>query len=683
MGAGYVSAYHIKALQTLPHVAIVGLADTATDRARELAGRFGISNVFDSLAAMKPERPDVIHILTPPDSHCALTLQALDMGCHVFVEKPMAPSVHECDAMIAAAQRSGRVLSVNHSAKDDPVIVQGLALVKAGAIGDVLAASFIRGSDYPPYAGGPMPSTFHLGGYPFEDIGIHGLYLLEAFLGPIADLDTRYRSTGRHPNVHFDDWHCTVECERGVGQMFLSWTARPMRNELCVYGTRGYLHIDCFLQTCAVHKVLPGPKAIGASVDAVTHAARNLYRVPRNMVSFVTGRLRPSPGIHAGVIRFHEALRTHQDPPVSAEDGRRMIAWIEGPCRKADKARRVALRLDAPVPGARVLVTGAAGFLGRALLNRLVSRGESVRVLIRRRSQEIESLPGVHVVYGDLGDPQAIDRAVAGVNVVYHVGATMRGRGWPDFESGTVWGTRNIIESCLRHSVHRLVYVSSLSVLDHASHNARTRLDEGAPTEPFPELRGAYTKSKLQAERAVVEAIRDRHLRAVILRLGQVCGPGAESVPPSGTIAIAGRWIVIGSGKALLPLVHVDDVVDAMLSAATKDGVVSMTLHLVDRTPVTQDEYIAAVSRMAPASPRVVHVPRWLLYSAGLGLEVVGKLLKRSVPLSRYRVDSIKELAFHSSAAQIHLGWFPATPLPGADTIARRNDTTASGRAGG
>jgi len=244
VGAGYVSAYHIRALQTLPHVSIVGIADSARDRAEQLSEKFGISGVFDSLSAMASAKPNVIHVLTPPGSHCRLAVEALSMGCDVFVEKPMAPTRQECDEMIAAARRSGRVLSVNHSAKADPVVVQGLGLVEAGAIGDVLAVDFCRSSDYPLYAGGPMPAPFRLGGYPFEDIGIHGLYLVEAFLGTIRDVAIRHRSTGRNPNVYFDEWRATVECEKGVGQMFLSWATNPLRNELVVHSTKGYVHIE-------------------------------------------------------------------------------------------------------------------------------------------------------------------------------------------------------------------------------------------------------------------------------------------------------------------------------------------------------------------------------------------------------------------------------------------------------
>ena len=177
-----------------------------------------------------------------------------------------------------------------------------------------------------------------------------------------------------------------------------------------------------------------------------------------------------------------------------------MVGWIEDACRAADTDKDAALSIHKRVPPARILVTGASGFLGSALLARLTAQGESIRVLARRPSSQFDKFPGVQVVYGDLGDPDAVDRAVDGVEVVYHVGATMRGRGWGDFQSGTIEATKNVVESCLRHRVGRLVYVSSLTVLDYATHASGTVVREDARLEPFPERRGAYTQAKLQAE---------------------------------------------------------------------------------------------------------------------------------------------------------------------------------------
>ena len=663
VGAGYVSPHHISALQTLPHVRVVGIADTSLDRALAVAQRFKVPGAFASLAEMSIVRPDVVHVLTPPSSHARVAIEALDMGCDVFVEKPMAPTVAECEAMIAAAIRAGRTLSVNHSAKDDPVVVRALEWLRRGACGEVLAVDFHRSSDYPPYVGGTLPAAFRDGGYPFLDMGVHALSLMEAVLGPIGSVDVRYRSTGRNPNVFFDEWRGTVTCARGEGAFYLSWSAQPIRNEIFVHGTRGDMHIDCFLQTCTVRRALPGPKPVSATVNAMAHAAGTMWHGPKNLWRFATGSLRPSPGIHAGVVRFHQALGRSSPPPVTMNEGRSLIGWLEPFCRDAKAERDRALRVSEPLNPRRMLITGASGFVGRALLNRLRQNGESVRVLVRRHAPELEGLPGVEVVYGDLADPQAVDRAVAGVELVYHAGATMRGRGWAEFNAGTVNGTSNVVESCLRHKVGRLVYVSSISVLDYASQPPHAVVDESAPLEPWLDKRGSYTRAKVLAEGIVVDACRRRGLQAVVLRPGQIVGPGSESVSPYGTIALAGRWIAIGSGRLKLPLVHLDDVIDGLCAAATRPDVCGSIFHLVNSTPMTQREYIAWCRAEGKANPGVYYIPRLALVAAGAALDVVGRLLGRPLPLSRYRIQSIKELTFDCSAARTRLGWQPVAGI--------------------
>ncbi len=656
-GAGYVSFYHARALKGLKDVEIVGIADPDLNRARQVAKEFDIPGVYASLAEMAEAKPDVIHVLTPPALHCQLTLEAFRMGCHVFVEKPMAETPEECDQMTAAAKAAGRILSVNHSARFDPIVLRALDLVRNGACGDLLAVDFFRGSDYPPYAGGPVPAPYRVGAYPFQDIGVHGLYLLEAFLGRILDLDVRYYSSGRDRNLLFDEWRTVAACEKGTGQMYLSWSARPMRNEIVIHGTRGVMHVDCFLQTCLVRKKVPGPRLIGLMAVTAANAASTLIKLPLNVLRFATGRLLSSPGIHVSVEGFYRALAQGAPPPVSADEGRRMVVWMHQVSREANADKERRLGAGAPVPQTRILVTGATGFLGRALLQRLRERGEPIRVLVRRPSPALAQDPLIHQVCGDLGDPAAVDRAVCGVDIVYHVGAAMGG-GKADFERGTVWGTRNVVSSCLRHHVQKLVYVSSLTVFDHAGHRPGDPVTESSPLEPRPEARGFYTQSKLEAEEIVLEAVHKHNLPAVILRPGQIFGPGAEKVPPSGTIAIAGRWVVIGGGRLSLPLVYVEDVVDALVLAADRSGLAGSVFNLVDPSVVSQNEYLELCRKASRDPLHIWHVPRWILFGASLGIEMLAGLLLRSAPISRYRIGSARPLAFcDCSAAREKLGW--------------------------
>ena len=663
LGAGYVADYHLRALQLEPDVEIVGIADPDRERARALASRFGVAGAYSNLDEMAAAaRPNVIHVLTPPAFHANLAVKALEAGCHVFVEKPMAETAADCERMIEAARRAGRSLSVNHSARMDPIVLEALRRVHAGQLGEILGVDFFRSSGYIPYAGGPdVPPPYRNGSYPFQDLGVHALYLIEAFLGEIGKLHTHYYSTGRDPYLMFDEWRLLAECKKGTGQIYLSWNGNPMQNELVVHGTKGVMHVDCYVQTLTVRRLLPMiPKPVLRMLFVMINGTSSAWDMVKNFARIATGKLKGNPGIQMAVAGFYDSLRRNVAPPIPAEEGLRMVRLMAAVSEEADAAKRArveAVAAAAVVP-AKILVTGAGGFLGQPLVRRLAAAGEPVRVLLRRPAAWLAEFPNVSAVFGDLGDAGAVRRAVAGVETVYHVGAAMRG-GKEEFERGTVWGTRNIVEACLEHKTARLVYVSSLTVLDQAGHQSGTPVTESSPVEPYPERRGLYTQTKLTAENEVLAAVRTRGLPAAILRPGQIFGPGAERVSPAGSIGMGGRWTVVGNGKHLLPLVYVDDVVDGLIAAAQRPEAVGQVVQLVDPTPIDQNEFIAIAKRGLP-SLKAGRVPRWFMMLAARGIEFVGGLLKKEMPLSRYRVASLKPpYPFDQTAAQRILGWTP------------------------
>jgi len=230
--------------------------------------------------------------------------------------------------------------------------------------------------------------------------------------------------------------------------------------------------------------------------------------------------------------------------------------------------------------------------------------------------------------------------------------------GAADFQRGTVVGTRNVIDACLKHNVQRVIYVSSMSVLEQAVRHAG-KVTESWPLEPHPELRGAYTQTKLEAERMVLAAAQDRGLPVVVIRPGMIFGSGVEPSSPAGSFAMFGRWIVVGSGSLALPLVYVDDVVDALLLGSSRPGLEGKLVNLVDPAVITQREFVQIV-RGAKPDIKVSYVPKFVLMTAAVGIEALGRLLKRNVPLSRYRIRSIRPLPnADQTAAQEQLGWTP------------------------
>lgn len=658
VGAGYVSAHHLRALKSIPSVHVVGVADLDLARAQLVANSFHLPKAYSSADEMLASGTvDVVHVLTPPAFHADVAIQALSAGAHVLVEKPMAETPEQCKRMAAVANSSGRTLCVVHSGRLDPIIKRGVQIVRTGAIGAVLSVDFHRSSDFPAWpGGGKLPPQYRKGSYPFQDLGIHGLAIAEAFLGEVKSADIKFRSSGRDSNLLFDEWTADVECEHGSARLYLSWNVRPVRSQVIVHGTRGVMQIDCFLQTCYVTKLLPGPKFASPVICTLRNSAASLYHVPRNVLRFATGRLPGAPGIHANIRDFYAALEHGLPPPVPPEEGLRLVKAMSSGCAEADR-RRDAVRLEQlrPRPLADCLVTGAGGFLGGALLRRLVEDGARVRAGVRRMPDV--PVGGVDYVVGDLGDPEYVDVLVAGTRTVFHVGAAMKGS-TADFQRGTVVATQLVIDACLKHNVGRLVYVSSLSVLDHAGRHAG-RVTESWPLEPHAELRGAYTQTKLKAEQMVLAATRERGLPACVIRPGVIFGPGVKPSSPAGSFAMFGRWIVVGNGSHPLPLVYVDDVVDALLLGASRPGMEGVLANLVDPCQTSQREFVRLAQTAYPAI-KAVYVPKWVLMGASIGVELLGRILKRGVPLSRYRIRSIRPLAnFDQTNARELLGWVP------------------------
>jgi nucleoside-diphosphate-sugar epimerase len=302
-----------------------------------------------------------------------------------------------------------------------------------------------------------------------------------------------------------------------------------------------------------------------------------------------------------------------------------------------------------------VLVTGASGGVGGEIVSRLRALGRRVRILVRRPPQTVP--PDVEVALGDLADAQAVDRAVRGAKIVIHAGAAMKG-GWPVHEGGTVNGTRNVLAACKKYGVQKLVHISSMSVVDWAGGDrTATPIDESAPLEPRAQERGNYTRAKLAAEQLVSQAVLSDALPAVILRPGQIFGGKLPLLTAAVARRLGKRWLILGRGDVRLPLVHIDDVVDAVILAADgpmRDGQI---IQLVDEWTPTQNEVLAM---LAGPSAKVIRIPRWLVMALGWVSEVMLGLVKRPSPLSRYRLKSaLSRRNFRSTCAGSLLGWQP------------------------
>jgi predicted dehydrogenase/nucleoside-diphosphate-sugar epimerase len=685
VGAGYISEFHARAVQRVPNARIVGIADPVDSRATALAARFSIPKVFPTMEAMLNDGVDVIHILTPPDTHAQLAITALKNGCHVLVEKPLATNTEEVDRISAAAADAQKSVCVNHSMLYDRFVSKALNLVRSGAIGEPITFDYFRSSEYPPYRGGPLPVHYQDGGYPFLDQGIHALYLAESFLGPIEDAKAFYTTHGGDSNLLFDEWRVAAQCQRGTANIQISWNVRPLQNWFVVQGTKGVVRANLFAMWVTHTPQLPLPKAPARALQAMTEGLSICAQVPANVARFAAKKIVQYDGLHSLVGAFYSALQTGAPMPIPVEQARSTVYWTNRVSRQADAAKITFQARFRSVGDAKVLVTGANGLIGRHLVHRLLQEGKRVRLLVRRQpAPEFMNDGNIEVFLGDLGDPAAVDRAVAGAEMVYHVGAAMKG-GAHDYERGTVCGTQNIVDSALRHNVERLVYISSLSCLHAAVARRGSVITEAWPIEPSPRKRGAYTQAKTAAEKIVLDAVQDRHLRAVVLRPGRVFGPGMTLLTPEVARKMGNFFVVLGDGTRELPLVYVEDVIDAIVLAAEASEFDGSVFHIVDRTRITQNQVVRDYVSKNAKTAKVVHLPLAIVYSLALGFELLSRILNRPVPLSIYRVKSaLAPMQFDCSRAENDLGWQPrvgvASGLQETMAAERVNSSNVLGR---
>src|SRR5262245_16622804 len=344
VGTGAIAGVHLDAVTRIPGAVLVGVTDLDAERARAFAASTSGVRVFPDLESMVAAGVGVVHVLTPPHAHAQVALEALGRGCHVLIEKPLATSEADCERLAEAASRHGRRVGVNHSLLADPQVRHVLDVIATGRAGQPVSAEYFCSAAYPPWEGGPLPPHYLDGGNPFRDLGVHGLYLLRTVLGEIEGVEPVFVARGSDPNLCFDEWYVVVLCEHGVGHVRLSWGVRPLQTVFTVYATGGTLRADIGSMFATARPARRLPHALDRASGALREGWPVLRSVPANGVRWVSGRLRPYPGLRRALEQFYVALADGTSMPASLEDGRRVVRWVEEAALLADAAKQLRVR---------------------------------------------------------------------------------------------------------------------------------------------------------------------------------------------------------------------------------------------------------------------------------------------------------------------------------------------------
>ncbi len=316
----------------------------------------------------------------------------------------------------------------------------------------------------------------------------------------------------------------------------------------------------------------------------------------------------------------------------------------------------------------RVLVTGSTSMIGRAVVDRLLARGDRVTTLQRTPPNETtgrdETTGRVVSVTGSVTDADAVRRACAGQDAVIHLAARVGVVGtWAEFVETNVDGTRLLISAARRAGVGRFVYVSSPSV----AHAGDPIMGDGATPADPDAAHGHYARSKALAERQALAAS-NAAMPIVAIRPHLVWGPGdTQLVGRIVERARSGRLRLVGSGLALFDTTYVDNAADALVAALDRAQSLGGQAYVVSNgEPRTMLELTTRIVEAAGVTWTPRSVPTGVALVAGSVVERVWSWTRRTddPPITHFIAEQLSTAHwFDQRQTRTALGWTPSVPL--------------------
>lgn len=594
IGCGIVvEKFHLPASKLLPEVEVVYLADVRKERAEAMARLFNVSYYTTDYRDMLGN-VDAVLIATPHFTHAPISVDCLRHGIHVLCEKPIATSSKEAREMIQTAEGTGYHLGIGMVRRVYPATMHMSMVIKSGILGSLEKFEVQEGLQLT-----WEQKSFFLfdskqsGGGVLISVGIHALDLLLYLIGNLLSVDSYEDDnlgTGWEANAYLD----LTLCNNGLkvpGTVEISF----MRNIpfiLRLYGTKGRAELR------------------GSDEIRLFNSQGELVlekQMPETQLYSFAEQLR----------RFCASILDSNIQYVTGEDALRSLELVEACYRQ----RKIHLEpyevkyLDSLLDTAssynitehsskKVLVTGATGFMGCRLVERLVAEGYSVRAMVHNLDKptlpRLSRFPFVEIVVADLLQPATLAKAIHGCSAVIHCayGSSVTPK---QQRRVTVEGTQSLLAQALQAGVKRFVHISTIAVLGEqyplGTHDDSPYKYSG---------KNIYIDSKIDAEKAALSFYQHHQLPVVVIRPASVYGPYSNT------------WAVrivdeLKQGRVLLPeggdfpanIVYIDNLIDAILLAIESDKAVGQAFNIVDVDDITWKEFYSAYASLLPGVPGV------------------------------------------------------------------------------
>jgi len=308
----------------------------------------------------------------------------------------------------------------------------------------------------------------------------------------------------------------------------------------------------------------------------------------------------------------------------------------------------------------KALVTGASGFTGSVLTEKLFKTGHDVRVLVRSRSKlKAELQNHVEVVEGDIVDYQKVAKAVKGVNKVYHIAALFRQAGVPDsvYWDVNLNGTKHVLKAALKYDIERVVHCSTVGVHGHIEYPPG---NENSPLRPGD----IYQVTKLEGERYAIQFHQITGLPVSVIRPGPIYGIGDMRLLKLFRLGSMKITPIIGNGEIFFNMVYVEDLANAFMLAGETNSAVGEIFIAAGPDNISLNEIVQFISKILGKPLNIFYLPAKPFQLAGKICEKICIPLNIEPPIYRRRVDFFtKSRSFDISKARKMLAYDPTTNI--------------------
>jgi UDP-N-acetylglucosamine 3-dehydrogenase len=325
---GVTQQEHIPSYLKLNNVVLGAVCDQNKGLAQQIAAKYHIPGVYAELSEMlAKEKLDIVDICVPPQIHAPLALEALQAGCNVLMEKPMALKVSDCDRMIEAAEREGVKIGIVHNKLFESPFPEARKLVAEGVIGDFTGMRFLHCN---PRESTIMRKDYWVHTLPGGLIGEtvpHLVYLSMAFLNGIKNADIYAQSFLEHAWAPFDEFRIELEGIKAMSSIYLSYSGNHRDLYVDILGTEGMIRLELASKLMVHYGRKESVRPIPFARYLSSISCQIIGGVAVNAFQLATGRLKLGHEVLIG--KFIDSIINNHQPPVTGEEGREVVRVME------------------------------------------------------------------------------------------------------------------------------------------------------------------------------------------------------------------------------------------------------------------------------------------------------------------------------------------------------------------